>query len=46
MIIQKNIYGYWVISDIVRGYRLERKYLGYTKKEALSLFRKEGLKYE
>ncbi|KKL67899.1 hypothetical protein LCGC14_2130350 [marine sediment metagenome] len=40
MTIKKNIYGYLVISDIKNGYRIEKKYLYYTKKEAIKLFRK------
>jgi hypothetical protein len=41
MIIEKNIYGYWVISDLIKGYRIERKYLYYTKKDAIKMFKKE-----
>ena len=41
MTISKNVYGYWVISDMVGGYRIERKYIGYTKKEAIRLFKNE-----
>lgn len=38
---KKNINGYWVISDIIDGYRVIRKYLYYTKKEAIKSFKKE-----
>lgn len=40
MIVEKNIYGYWVISDIKNEYRVVKKYMGYTKKEAIKLFKK------
>jgi hypothetical protein len=41
MIIQKNTSGYWVISDIINGYRVERKYLYYSKRKAIKLFKEE-----
>ncbi len=40
MEIRKNKNGYWVISDIMKGYFIEKKYLYYTKKEAIQLFKK------
>jgi hypothetical protein len=42
MIIEKNIHGAYVISDIVRGYRVSRQYYGYTKREAVKAFRAEA----
>ena len=41
MMIEKNIYGYWIVSDIIKGYLIERKYLYYTKEEAIRMFKKE-----
>ena len=40
MIIEKNKYGAYVISDIVKGYWIHRQYYFYNKKEAIKLFRK------
>ena len=40
MIIEKNQYGAYVISDIVKGYWIYKQYYFYTKKEAIKLFRK------
>ena len=40
MIIEKNQYGAYVISDIVKGYWIHQQYYFYTKKEAIKLFRK------
>ena len=39
MIVEKNYEGAWVISDIVRGYRVAHRYYGYTKREAVRLFK-------
>lgn len=39
MITEKNNHGALVISDIVGGYRVERVYYLYTKREAMRLFR-------
>ena len=41
MTLDKNINGYIVISDIIDGYWVTRRYMGYTKKEAKRLFKKE-----
>jgi len=41
MTLNKNINGYIVISDIIDGHWVTRKYMGYTKKEAKRLFKKE-----
>ena len=40
MIIEKNQYGAYVISDIVKGYWIHQQYYFHTKKEAIKLFRK------
>jgi hypothetical protein len=33
--------GGWLISDIVDGYHTYRRYFGYTKAQAVSLFKSE-----
>ena len=43
MIVEKNYEGAWVVSDIVNGYRVARRYYGYTKRQALAMFRAEVL---
>lgn len=42
MIIERNYQGAWVISDIIGGYRVARQYYGYTKREAIRLFRADS----
>jgi hypothetical protein len=39
--IDKNSEGAWRISDIVDGYLVTRRYYGYTKREAVRLFKEE-----
>ena len=39
MTITKNKNGYIVISDIVKGYLVEKRYLYYTKQQAIKLFK-------
>ena len=41
MTIEKNINGFWVISDIVDGYLITRRYMDYTKREAVAMFKAE-----
>ena len=46
MTIDKNSEGAWRVSDFVGGYLVTRVFYGYTKREAVQLFRKyrrEGL---
>jgi hypothetical protein len=31
--------GHYVISDIVKGFLFKRVYIGYTRKEAIAMFR-------
>lgn len=31
----------WYISDIVKGYLVQKNYYGYTKRQAIQLFKKE-----
>ena len=38
---RRTFQGAWVVSAMVGGYREERHYLGYTKREASRLFRDE-----
>jgi len=40
MTIKKNYQGAYVISEIVNGYRVQHTFMGYTKKQAVSLFKK------
>jgi hypothetical protein len=42
MTIERNYQGAWVISDIIGGYRVARSYYGYTKREAVALFRADS----
>jgi hypothetical protein len=43
MTIEKNKEGAWVVSDIVGGYWVSRRYYYYTKRQALAMFRAEVL---
>jgi len=38
MNIEKLHTGAWRVSDIVGGYRIERVFFGYTKRQAMALF--------
>jgi uncharacterized protein (DUF39 family) len=40
--IEKNYSGAYVISDVVNGYLVTKQYYGYTKREAVALFKKES----
>jgi hypothetical protein len=42
--IEKNYSGAYVISDVVNGYLVTKQYYGYTKREAVALFKKESAK--
>ena len=46
MIAEKNYEGAWIVSDIVNGYRVARRYYGFTKAQALADFRREVLANE
>lgn len=39
MTVTRQLNGSYEISDMVEGHRLARSYYGYTRKEAISLFR-------
>ena len=41
MTIERNPEGAWIISDIVAGYFITRRYYGYTKREDIGLFANE-----
>jgi hypothetical protein len=43
MTIEKNYEGAWIVSDIVNGHRVARRYYGFTKAQALADFRREVL---
>jgi len=42
MTIERNSEGAYVISDIIAGYLVTRRYYGYTKREAVQLFKEEN----
>lgn len=39
MSIEKNFQGAYICSDIINNIRVERKFFGYTKRQAQSMFR-------
>ena len=41
MTIERNPEGAWIVSDIVAGYLVSRRFYGYTKREAIRLFKME-----
>lgn len=41
MTIAKNHDGAYVISQVVSGYLITKRYYGYTKREAVALFTQE-----
>jgi hypothetical protein len=41
MTVERNYEGAWIVSDIVNGYRVARRYYGYTKTEAMALFKRD-----
>lgn len=43
MTIEKTIQGAWKVSAIVNGYLVTKQYFGYTKKEAIALFKEESI---
>jgi hypothetical protein len=44
VIINKNVYGDYVISEVVNGYLVTKQYIGYTKKQAIKRFNSEIVK--
>lgn len=43
MSITKNHDGAIIISDVIRGYLVSRTYYGFTRKEALAMFKLETI---
>jgi hypothetical protein len=43
MSVEKTIQGAWKVSAIVNGYLVTKQYFGYTKREAIALFREESI---
>lgn len=41
MTIERNHEGAYVISDIIAGYLVTKRYYGYTKREAIRMFRED-----
>jgi hypothetical protein len=41
MIVVRNHDGSYLISDVIDGYRVARRYIGHTKRYAQQLFRQE-----
>jgi hypothetical protein len=41
MTVERNYEGAWIVSDIVGGYWVTRRYYYYSKREALAMFRRE-----
>ena len=41
MTVDKNSEGAWRVSDIINGYLVTKRYYGYTKKEAIKMFKEE-----
>ena len=37
--INKNVYGYYVLTSFIGGLYFEKKYMDYTKKDCLKLFK-------
>lgn len=42
MSIERNYLGAWVITDIVSGELFTRVYMGYSKRDAIALFKKDA----
>jgi hypothetical protein len=42
MTAERNYLGAWIISDIVGNEYIKRVYMGYTKREAIRLFRADA----
>lgn len=39
--IERTFQGAWLISAMIDGYLVSKQYMGYTKKEAVSMFQQE-----
>ena len=42
MAATKNIHGAWVVSGIVGGFLVTRKYYGYTKAQSVAMWHEEA----
>lgn len=43
MTIEKRFHdGAWVISDVINGFLVTRVYMGYSKKEAITMFKRDS----
>lgn len=40
-LVTKNIHGAYVVSTIINNHFVSRSYMGYTKREAVRLFKSE-----
>lgn len=43
MSVERTIQGAWKVSAIVEGYLVTKQYFGYTKREAIALFKEESI---
>lgn len=43
-IYTERITGGWLVSAIIKGYRVKSRYYGYTKKEAIKMFKNEEIR--
>lgn len=41
MLVERTHSGVWCISEIVKGVLVTRRYMGYSKREAIQLFKRE-----
>lgn len=39
--VEKNHEGYLVLSDVIGGHLVTRRYMGYSKKDAIKKFKQE-----
>lgn len=45
MTITKNQQGAYIVSSMIGGYRVQKVYMGYTKKEAIANFKESNNSY-
>ena len=38
----ENHNGYWIISDVINGYLVTEKYMYYTKKQSIKMFKENN----
>ena len=41
MIIEKKGFNFYIISDMIKGYREHKQFRGYNKKQAIYLFKQQ-----